>query len=78
MAARAAVGRRRTSRRILARGPRSAAGWVGSCDAGRRAGSDCGSASVAADVAAVAVDGGGAAASAGAAAGVEAGSSVMR
>lgn len=73
VAARVAVGRRWTSRRTLARAPRSAAGWAESCDAGRTAGSGCGSESVAA-----AVDGGGAAASAGAAAGVGAGSSVMR
>lgn len=61
---------------ILETGQRSAAGWVGSCDAGKAAGSGCGSGSVGDGVAAVAVDG--AAATVGAAAGVGAGSSVTR
>lgn len=74
VAATAADGRKWRSRQILERGQRFAAGWVGSCDAGRAAGSGCGfggdGVAAAADVAAV----DGAAASAGAAAGVGAGS----
>lgn len=66
----AADGQRRRSRQILERGQKFAAGWVGSCDAGRAAGSGCGSGGD--GVAAAAVDG--AAASAGAAASVGAGS----
>lgn len=77
----AAAAQRWRSMQILERGQRSAAGWAGSCDAGKAAGSECGSGSVgdgdaAADVAA-AVDGA-AAASVGAAAGVGAGCSVLR
>lgn len=74
----AAAAQRRRSTRILETGRRFAAGWAGSCDAGRAADSGRVSGSVgdgvAADVAAV----DGAAASAGAAAGVGAGSSVTR
>lgn len=65
----AADGQRWRSRQIRERGQRFAAGWVGSCDAGRIAGCGCGSGG---DGAAAAVDG--AAASAGAAASVGAGS----
>lgn len=60
---------------------RSAAVWMGSCDAGVAAGSGCGSVGddgAAAVVAAAAVADGGAAVFAGAAAGAGAGSSVMR
>lgn len=77
-----AAAQRWRSMQILERGQRSAAGWAGSCDAGKAADSECGSGSVgdgvaaAADVAA-AVDGA-AAASVGAAAGVGAGCSVLR
>ena len=65
----------------LETGQRSAAGQVGSCDAGKAAGSGHGSGSVGDGVvaaAAVVVVAGGAAASVGAVAGAVAGSSVMR
>lgn len=68
----AADGQRWRSRRILERGQKFAAGWVGSCDAGRAAGSGCGSGGDGVAAAAAAVDGG--AASAEAAASVGAGS----
>lgn len=67
----AADGQRWKSRQILERGQKFAAGWVGSCDAGRTAGCGCGSGGDGA-AAAAAVDG--AAVSAGAAASVGAGS----
>lgn len=70
VAATAADDQRRRSRQILERGQKLAAGWVGSCDAGRAAGSGRGSGGD--GVAAAAV--GGDAASAEAAAGVGAGS----
>lgn len=65
----AADGQRWRNRQILERGQKFAVGWVESCDAGRTAGSGCGSGG---DGVAAAVDG--AAASAGAVASVEAGS----
>lgn len=74
VAATAADDQRRRSRPIPERGQKFAAGWVGSCDAGRTAGSGCGCGSGGDGVAAAAVADGGAAASAGAAASVEAGS----
>lgn len=72
VAATGADGQRWRSRQILERGQKFAAGWVGSCDAGKAAGSGCGSGGDGAAAAAAAVDG--AAGSAGAAASVGAGS----
>lgn len=68
----AADDQRRRSRQILEKGPKLAAGWVGSCDAGRAAGSGRGSGGDGDGDGVAAV--GGAAASAEAAAGVGAGS----
>lgn len=69
--------RRQRSTQTQETGRRSDAGWVGSCDAGKAAGSGCGfvgDGAVAADVAAV----DGVAVSVGVAAGVGAGNSAMR
>lgn len=82
MAETAAVDRRWRSRQSLETGQRSAAGWVGLCDAEMAAGSERGNGPVGGGVAVVAADvavaAGGAAASVGVAAGAGAGSSVMR
>lgn len=69
VAATAVVVQTRRSRWSLEMGPKFAAGWVGLCDAGMAAGSDCGSGSVVGGGGGAVAAAGGAAASAGAAAG---------